>query len=117
MNNREYEAQRELKVFFEDALKLQKEKRDGGYGESWQEGRPVGITDNLGWIIQRIKNMEKKLDTLEVTYSTSEKTSEELEGVFQQMSHIRHKIEDDLLDLVNFAGFRWVMNNDERDLV
>jgi hypothetical protein len=33
------------------------------------------------------------------------------------MDKVHAKIEDDLLDLVNFAGFRFVMNEDRRDLI
>jgi hypothetical protein len=62
LSNHEYEAQSELRKFFDRALVIQKERRDGGYGESWQEGRPVGVTDNLGWMDHHKNKEYGKID-------------------------------------------------------
>lgn len=111
-----YIAQKELRDFFDRALIIQKARQEGGYGESWQLGRPVGVTDNLFWIVTRIQSMEKKLDTLQVRFSTEDDPDEQ-NYLITQINEIHNKIEDDLLDLVNFSGFRWVMNKDRRVLI
>lgn len=115
MNNQEYRliAQNELERFFNKARILQKEKKKK-YGESWQDGRPIGVTDNIFWITIRIQNMEKVLTLLQIKFA--EAIDENLQVDLElQMSELHGKIEDDLLDLANFAGFRWVMNEDRRD--
>jgi len=113
LNNQEGRsiAQNELKIFFNEARALQKEKAKR-YGETWQDGRPVGVTDNLFWIVTRLQNMERELQALQADYK---KTG--LASVGEAMEDLHQKIEDDLLDLANFAGFRWVMNDDKRDMI
>ena len=117
MNNQELRAQDELEKFFLDAKILQKRKARK-YGESWQNGRPVGITDNMYWIIIRVQNMEKELVRLHFERSRISHNDEAaVDGISQMIYELHEKIEDDLLDLANFAGFRWVMNKDKRDLL
>ena len=115
MSNREYRliAQNELERFFSKARALQLEKKKK-YGESWQDGRPIGVTDNIYWIIIRIQNMEKVLTVLQIKFAEAidENHQADLELL---MAELYEKIEDDLLDIANFAGFRWVMNEDKRD--
>lgn len=115
MNNPELKAQHELNRFFDSALGIQKE-RAKGYGESWQHGRAIGITDNIFWIVTRLQNMEKKLVLLQIKFAEADDEITQI-GLEEMITELHDKIEDDLLDIANFAGFRWVMNEDRRELL
>ena len=98
-----------IEEVFAEALNLYK-KRNAFYGSAWKEGRPIGITDNLLWIAKRIQIMERRLIDLQY----------ELKGcidVREQIEYCEKKITDDILDLINFAAFRYIMHEERKELI
>jgi len=98
-----------IKAAFKEALELYI-RRNELYGSAWKEGRPAGVTDNLLWISKRIQIMERALWNLQ----------DELAGcvdVREEIKYTEKKLTDDILDIIVFGAFRYIMHIEGRELL
>jgi len=95
-------TQERMEEFFFKALSLEEEKSKG-YGDAWKVGRPIGLTDNLRWITERININEKRIFRHSMDKDIKSKCWDE--------------IKDDLLDLAVFTAFRYIKHMDKESLI